>query len=178
MKKKILVFQGSLRDKSSNRLIINHIKSYYIKDFNFDIYTKSGSLPIFNPDLDQATPPSLILELRKKIKNADGILICSPEYVFSMPANLKNILEWNVSNTFLSQKPLAIIVAAASGEKALESIDLVTKTLEMKSTKKTKLLIKGLKGKVVEGKISDKKILDKIDLLMEELERIIENTTN
>ncbi|MCW3124402.1 MAG: putative NADPH-dependent reductase, partial [Bacteroidetes bacterium] len=72
----------------------------------------------------------------------------TPEYVFSLPGVLKNALEWTVSTRVWADKPVALITAAASGEKAHESLQLIMKTIEAKFDESTTLLIQGAKGKV------------------------------
>jgi NAD(P)H-dependent FMN reductase len=91
-----------------------------------------------------------------KIEEASGVVICTPEYVFSLPGTLKNALDWTVSTTVFSDKPVAIITASSSGKKAHESLELVMKTLGAKIGQKSKLLIQGVRSKInSEGKISD-----------------------
>ncbi len=104
---------------------------------------------------DEGLPPS-VENFRLKIEKAAGVLICTPEYVFSLPGTLKNALDWTVSTTVFSDKPVAIITASTSGEKAHESLDLIMTTLGVKMGGKSKLLIQGAKSKInTEGKISD-----------------------
>ncbi len=98
----------------------------------------------------------------------DGVLFCTPEYVFSLPGSLKNAIEWTVSTTIFSQKPTALIVAAASGEKALESLRLIMTTLEAQVRDETTMLIRGVRGKIGKsGEISDPDLVAKMDQLME-----------
>ncbi len=76
--------------------------------------------------------------------------------VFSIPSGLKNILEWSVSTTIFSDKPVGILTASARGEKGHEELVLIIKTLMAKLTPDTTLLIKGIKGKInQEGAITD-----------------------
>ena len=44
------------------------------------LYDKLAEIPHFNPDLDTETPPRAVSEFRGQLQNADGVLICSPEY--------------------------------------------------------------------------------------------------
>jgi len=105
--------------------------------------------------------PKQIIAFRKEIEKADGILICTPEYVFSIPSGLKNAIEWCVSTTVFSDKPIGLITASASGEKAHEELQLIMKTVMTKFTADTTLLIQGIKGRINEqGKILDQKTLE------------------
>src|SRR5205814_1264957 len=78
--------------------------------------------------------------------------------IFSVPSGLKNAIEWCVSTTVFSKKPVGIITASASGEKGHEELKLIMRTIETIFTEDTTLLIKGIKGKVDEnGNIKDDK---------------------
>ncbi len=121
-----------------------------------EIFNELDTLPHFNPDLDNNTPPPAVHAFREKVRQAHGVLICTPEYVFSLPGSLKNALEWMVSTTIFSQKPVALITAAAMGLKAHEALQLIMKTIETRFTDDTLLLVQGIKGKITrDGEITD-----------------------
>jgi chromate reductase len=155
-KKKVLAICGSTRAQSANLSIIQYLVAITSDELEVEIYNDLASLPHFNPDLDKETAPEIVETLRTKIKNADGILICTPEYVFSLPGALKNAIEWCVSTTIFSEKPVALITASTSGAKAHESLQLVMKTIYADVRDETQLLIQGAKGKInVNGEITD-----------------------
>lgn len=70
-----------------------------------------GRLPLFNPDLEAQLPRS-IAHFRAQIAAADGLIIASPEYAHGVSGVLKNALDWLVSDTGLSGKPVLVINAA------------------------------------------------------------------
>ncbi|MBL0736866.1 NAD(P)H-dependent oxidoreductase [Flavobacterium sp. GN10] len=151
---KILAISGSTRSNSSNFKILKYISNYLKPEFEVEFFEDLEHLPHFNPDLDTDNPPQEITSFRNKIISADGVLICTPEYVFSLPGSLKNALEWCVSTTIFSNKKTGLITASASGEIGHEQLMLVMKTLEAKFDEATQLLIQGVRGKVnAEGEI-------------------------
>ncbi|WPO77089.1 NADPH-dependent FMN reductase [Flavobacterium sp. KACC 22761] len=151
---KIFAIVGSTRKKSSNYKILKYISEKINPQFQIEIFEEIDRLPHFNPDLDQETPPQKVTEFRNKISQANGILICTPEYVFSLPGTLKNALEWCVSTTIFSGKRTGLITASASGEMGHEQLLLIMKTVEAKFDNTIQLLIQGIRGKVNdEGKI-------------------------
>lgn len=155
-KKKVLAICGSTRTQSANLSIIHYVAELLSNDVVIEIYNDLPNLPHFNPDLDKDTAPKIVEALRNRIKTADGVLICTPEYVFSLPGALKNVIEWCVSTTVFSEKPVALITASASGTKAHESLQLVMKTIYADVREETQLMIQGAKGKVnKEGEITD-----------------------
>ncbi len=139
-----------------------------------NIYEDLSNLPHFNPDLDTETPPESVAEWRERIKKSDGILICSPEYVFSIPAALKNALEWTVSSADFHDKPTALITASSLGETAHESLLLVLKTIDAKIGEHAALLISGAQTKIKDGKIADENTVEKLNLLIESFLHTIE----
>lgn len=71
-----------------------------------------GDLPLYNEDLETATPPAAWTTFRDKVKACDAILFITPEYNRSIPGGLKNALDvgsrpWGESAW--SGKPAAII---------------------------------------------------------------------
>lgn len=171
MKKKlILAISGSTKANSTNELILRTIAEIYSERLEFEIYTEIAELPHFNPDLETGEPPASVKKFRALIEKADGVLISTPEYVFSLPGSLKNALEWTVSTVIFSDKPTAFIIAAASGEKAFESLGLILKTIGAKVAENSKLIIKAAKGKFdSQGEISDQKMLQEIEVLVKDL---------
>ncbi|SNR82475.1 NADPH-dependent FMN reductase [Flavobacterium sp. ov086] len=151
---KILAITGSTRKNSSNYKILKYISEKIKPEFEVEIFEDLADIPHFNPDLDNENLPKEVKDFRNKITSADGVIICTPEYVFSLPGSLKNALEWCVSTTIFSNKKTGLITASASGEMGHEQLILVMKTLEAKFDDSTKLLIQGVRGKInEEGKI-------------------------
>ncbi|MPR37027.1 NADPH-dependent FMN reductase [Salmonirosea aquatica] len=169
-KKRILAISGSTRRNSSNELILKFIGQHYADVLEVELYEGIDLLPHFNPDLVKENPPAVVIEFREKIQAADGILICTPEYVFSLPGSMKNALEWTVSTTVFSDKPTAFIVASASGAEAFQSLNLILTTIQAKIALDSRLLIQGVKGKVGPlGQINDSATRQGIDTLVNSL---------
>lgn len=172
--KNILAISGSLRAKSTNLTIIENIAEMFADKINVTIYEGLANLPHFNPDLESGEPPEEVAELRRQIRETDGVLICTPEYVFSIPGALKNALEWTVGTSDFAGKPTALITASSLGEKTHESLFLVLKTIEAIITENTALLISGARTKVNSEGIRDGETLEAINLLIESFLRVID----
>lgn len=147
-KKTILAIIGSASANSANLKLVKYLANLSQDQFQFNIYTDLKSLPHFDPELSENNPPEAIIALRNAIQNADGILICTPEYIFSIPSGLKNAFEWCIATTIFSDKPTGLITASASGQKAHEELQLIMQTAMAKFTTETTLLISGIKGKL------------------------------
>jgi len=166
--KNILAISGSLRTRSTNLTIIENIAEMFSGRINVTIYNGLARLPHFNPDLEQTSPVREVADFRRQIRAADGVLICTPEYVFSIPGALKNALEWTVGTSDFAGVPVALVTASSLGEKTHESLFLVLKTIEAKISERTALLISGARTKINStGKLSDAPTIEAINLLIE-----------
>lgn len=154
MGKNILIIVGSASKESSN-LAIAKVCAELLKGYHVEIIDNLSNFPHFNPELTENNTPDTILKIREKIQYAAGIIFSSPEYIFSIPSGLKNLLEWCVATTIFSDKPVAIITASASGEKGHEELQLIMQTLGAVYNQKSLALIQGIKGKISQGLFDD-----------------------
>ena len=147
-RKSILAISGSTRKNSTSEAILRTIASLYEKSLDVHVYLSIDQLPHFNPDADTDEVDPRVTQFRGLIEHADGVLICTPEYVFSLPGTLKNAIEWTVSTTVFLNKPTAMIVASTGGEKAFESLELILKTVGANIPDRSRLLIQGARSKI------------------------------
>lgn len=91
-KKKILIINGSLRKNSLNRqlaesaaAILGERAAVTMLDY--------ANVPLMNPDIEFPVPEA-VQEVRDAVKDADGVWIFFPEYNYSYPGVLKNLLDW------------------------------------------------------------------------------------
>ena len=178
-KKNILGIIGSASKNSSNEKIIETIANLTFDIFNLTIFNDLKKLPHFDPELSAENPPRQIINFRKRIEQADGIIFCTPEYIFSIPSGLKNAIEWCIETTVFLDKPSGLITASASGKKGHEELQLIMKTAMAKFTDETCLLIQGIKGKVnKEGHITDDKTKEKLTKFIDAFKKLVhENQT-
>ena len=166
-KKNILLISGSTRKGSSNASLLKALAVDYRDNFDFEIYEDLATLPHFNPDLDSEPPPLPVKQFRARLTSADGILLCTPEYIFALPGALKNAIEWTVSTTILMNKPVAFIVASGLGEKTFESLTIILQTVGARMPVGNTLLIQGARGKLnADGTIRDDEAKQSLDALM------------
>ncbi len=173
-KKRIFAISGSTRKKSTNESILRTIAALYKESLEVQIYLDIGELPHFNPDLDNEKVHPTVKRFRRMIEKSDGVIICTPEYVFSLPGTLKNAFDWTVSTTVFTNKPVAMIVASTGGAKAFESLELILNTLGAKVTEQSKLLLQGIRSKIGDkGELSDQNTIDKLKITVDSLIALI-----
>lgn len=141
-----MVIIGSATKNSSNQKLIEQVLDQY-PSIDFRMYEDLSVLPHFDTSLTDVDTPEEVRHIREAINHSAGIIFSTPEYIFSIPGRVKNLLEWCVSTTVFSEKPVAVITASASGEKGHEELLLLLQTLGAQTNESHQLLIKGIKGK-------------------------------
>jgi chromate reductase len=89
---RILGISGSLRRESYNSAALRAAAGLVPEGTAIDTFPLDG-IPVFNQD-DEASPPSRVVELKRRIREADAILFVTPEHNYSVPAALKNAIDW------------------------------------------------------------------------------------
>jgi NAD(P)H-dependent FMN reductase len=172
--KKIIGISGSLRDNSSNTNILRQLGSLVPSGIDFTIYTGIGDLPHFNPELDGETPPVTVADFRTQIKESDAVIICTPEYAFGVPGSLKNALDWAVSSGEFDNKPLALITASLSGEKAHAALLNTLSALSTNIPPERTLLISFIRSKLDEhGFLKEPALIQSLQAILHSLEEVI-----
>jgi NAD(P)H-dependent FMN reductase len=164
---KILAISGSLRTNSSNTMLVKAISHLLPDSVDCSIYNGLGNLPLFD---DNDITPNAVEDFREQILSADGVIICSPEYAFGISGALKNALEWTVSSGDFLEKPVAIITAALSGEKAHASLLQIFDALAAKIVDGGTLIIPFIRTKLsVEAEITDEPTLQEVKSVLNAL---------
>jgi chromate reductase len=111
---KILAIPGSLRDGSYNKLLIHAAEELAPDGVEIHIFD-IDDIPLYNQDEDTPDEPESVAHLREAIRDADALLLSTPEYNYSLPGVLKNAIDWASrppGNAPLTGKPVAIMGAA------------------------------------------------------------------
>jgi chromate reductase len=173
---KIIAISGSTRQNSANLNLINAIIDLFSDQLDIRMFEGLSEIPHFNPDIDNDNPPKNVSNFRKQLKEADGILICTPEYAMGVPGTLKNAIDWTVSSMEFSQKPVALITASTQGHKGHWSLMETLKIIESDIPDSSQLLISHVKTKVKNDKIIDADTLNQVKKLIDSLINTIEKT--
>ena len=110
---RILGIAGSLRRESYNRAALRAATQLVPEGASIEIFELDG-IPGFNQDEEQ-NPPEKVVELKRRIREADAILIVTPEYNYSIPGVLKNAIDWAsrpYGDNAWNGKPAAIMGAS------------------------------------------------------------------
>jgi len=126
---KILAISGSLRAVSSNTAVLRSAARLAPHGVEIALFEGLAGLPFFNPDLDGDTVPDTVAAFRRRVGEADGILISSPEYARGVAGVLKNGLDWLVASSEFPDKPVALINTSPRATHALAALTLTLETM-------------------------------------------------
>ena len=112
---RVLGITGSLRRDSYNHALLREAGERLPAGVELVEFERLGEIPPYDADLEaEATPPA-VAELRQAIREADAVLVATPEYNHSIPGVLKNALDWAsrpAGQSALSGTPAAVIGAS------------------------------------------------------------------
>src|ERR1700738_4159363 len=111
----VLSVVGNVRARWVNRQIAEVASENGADGISVAVYDGLGDVPFYNEDIDGADAPVAARNLRAAVADADAVLVVTPEYNGSIPAVLKNAIDW-LSRPYregvVTAKPLAVIGAS------------------------------------------------------------------
>lgn len=110
----ILAFAGSLRKGSYNKAVLQAAKELAPESMHITIFDLQG-IPLYNADVEAQGDPERVAEFKEAIREADGLLIATPEYNHGVPAVTKNAVDWAsrpAKSAPLNEKPVGILGAS------------------------------------------------------------------
>lgn len=115
---RILLISGSTRSASTNSAFVRTAAGCAPAGVDAVVLADALiGLPHFNPDDDHEPLPPAVAALRAAIEQVDAVLFCTPEYAGTLPGSMKNLLDWTVGATVLTDKPVAWVNVAADARR-------------------------------------------------------------
>ena len=109
---RILAISGSLRRGSHNTMLLRAAEGLLPPEHELVFWDGLRDVPPYDEDSDGEQAPASVAALRESVRDADAVLISTPEYNSSVPGALKNALDWGsrpfATNAFRN-KPVAVI---------------------------------------------------------------------
>jgi NAD(P)H-dependent FMN reductase len=137
---RLLTISGSLRIASSNTSILRAAPLLAPPGVVIEHYDSLGSLPHFNPDLEER-PPVEVVQLHECVGRAAGLLISCPEYARGIPGTFKNALDWLVGSETFPDKPVALINTSPRASAAQAALRLVLTTMSARIIEEASLTV-------------------------------------
>lgn len=111
---RVLGFAGSLRRDSFNRRLLRAASELGPTGMKVEIFDLRA-IPLYNFDVEQTGDPQSVTAFKDAIRDADALLVATPEYQHGVPGVLKNALDWASrppGMSALQGKPVAIMGAS------------------------------------------------------------------
>jgi chromate reductase len=107
----VLVICGSLRKRSYNAALVRALPPLVPPEMKLTGAPPFDTIPLYNADIQEASGfPPAVEDLAGAVRSADGVIIVTPEYNWTIPGALKNALDWvsRMPNQPFKEKPVAI----------------------------------------------------------------------
>jgi chromate reductase len=171
---KVLAFAGSLRKGSYNKALIRAAVEVAPENVTIEIFDLEG-IPPFNQEF-VTNPPQRVVDFKEKIRNADALLIATPEYNYSIPGVLKNAIDCASrpkEDATLEGKPVAIMSASTGrfgGARAQYHLRQTFVFLNMQPVNRPEVMLSDASHSVdADGKVTNEQTRQLIRQLLEAL---------
>jgi chromate reductase len=144
---------GSLRQRSFNAAIARALPDLAPDGVTISALGSVGDLPHYDADLQGEGIPPAVAAMAAAITAADGVIVVTPEYNYSVPGSLKNALDWlsRMSPQPFIGKPVAIQTASPGvlgGVRAQYHLRQIFVFLDAQVLNKPEVMVGGAAGKV------------------------------
>ena len=156
---RVLGICGSLRKASLNMAALRACSELLPSGMKLEI-TSLAELPMYNQDVFDAGIPQAVKRFYDEVAAADGVLIATPEYNFSVPPALKNAIDWvsKMPNQPFSNKPVAVFSASTGplgGARVQYDVRRILVQLWGLVLPRPEVFIGGAAAKFSDGKLAD-----------------------
>ena len=156
----LLGISGSIRAGSNNTAILETLRERLAGSATMSLFPL-GDIPSYNSDEDGERCPASVLRFKKAIAEADGIVLCSPEYNHGTSGVLKNALDWASRPAFnspLKNKPALIMTSSPGligGVRAHQQLRDALASAFSRVMAGPQVVVSGVLQKVTDGRLVD-----------------------
>jgi chromate reductase len=175
---RLIGMSGSLRAGSYSNAVLETLREAFAGAADLKLWDLA-SIPLYNQDFEGERRPAPVKAMLAAIAEADGLVLCAPEFNHSIPGVLKNALDWASRPAFASvmaYKPVAIMATspgAISGARCLEHIKVALDSMMARVVLARECIITSIAGKIRDGRLVDDASLGFACGVVEELLREI-----
>jgi hypothetical protein len=92
---KVVTLLGSLRKGSFNGMVARTLPGIAPAGMDISALPSIGDIPLYDADIQEEEGfPQRVQDIAQQIREADGVVIVTPEYNYSVPGGLKNAIDW------------------------------------------------------------------------------------
>ena len=176
----VLAICGSLRKGSFNRMLMNTSIGLAPEGMTIKEAPSFAKLPIYNFDDQQATGfPKDSDALHEAVRAADGVLVVSAEYNWSIPGGLKNAIDWlsRYKEVAFKDKPVCIQSAAPGllgGSRMQYHLRMSLQAIDAQLFGKPEVIVNLAAQKFADGALKDQAAIDLIKQQLAAFAKFIE----
>ena len=165
---KVVTLLGSLRKGSFNAMVARTLPGIAPAGMAVSALPSIGDIPLYDADVQQEEGfPQSVQDIAQQIREADGVVIVTPEYNYSVPGGLKNAIDWlsRLPEQPLAGKPVLIqtsSMGAIGGARCQYHLRQILVFLDAMVMNKPEFMGGVIQNKVdpQEGKVVDQSTLD------------------
>jgi chromate reductase len=157
---RLIGMSGSLRTGSYSNAVLATLREKFAGRADLVFYDLAP-IPLYNQDFEGDKRPPIVKKLLADIADADGLVLCAPEFNHSIPGVLKNAIDWASRPAFqsvLAYKPVAIMATSRGplgGARCLEHMKVALDSCLSRVTLAREVIITAADIKCKDGKLVD-----------------------
>ncbi len=159
-KPRLIAMSGSLRAGSYSNAVLETLREAFAARAELTIWDLAP-IPAYNQDFEGDKRPGAVRKLLAAIGEADGLVLCAPEFNHSIPGVLKNALDWASRPAFASvmaYKPVAIMATSRGplgGARCLEHLRVALASMLARVVLAREVIITATADKIRDGRLAD-----------------------
>ena len=175
---RLIGMSGSLRAGSYSNAVLETLRETLAGTADLTLWDLAP-IPPYNQDFEGEKRPASVKAMLAAIAEADGLVLCAPEFNHSIPGVLKNALDWASRPAFTSvmaYKPVAIMATspgAISGARCLEHTKVALDSMMARVVLARECIITSVAARTRNGRLVDETCLGFARGVVEELLREI-----
>jgi chromate reductase, NAD(P)H dehydrogenase (quinone) len=157
---RLIGMSGSLRTGSYSNAVLETLREQFVGKADLTIWDLA-SIPLYNQDFEGEKRPAAVKALLAALAEADGLVLCAPEFNHSIPGVLKNALDWASRPAFssvMAYKPVAVMATAPgsqSGARCLEHMKVALDSMLARVVIARECIITSVAAKIRDGRLVD-----------------------
>jgi len=157
---RLVGMSGSLRTGSYSNAILETLREKFAGRADLVVYDLAP-IPLYNQDFEGDKRPPVVKKLLADIADADGLVLCAPEFNHSIPGVLKNAIDWASRPAFesvLAYKPVAIMATSRGplgGARCLEHMRVALDSCLSRIALAREVIISATDSKIRDGRLVD-----------------------
>jgi chromate reductase len=157
---RLIGMSGSLRAGSYSNAVIETLRDKFAGRADLQLYDLAP-IPAYNQDFEGDKRPPIVKQMLADIADADGLVLCAPEFNHSIPGVLKNAIDWASRPSFqsvLAYKPVAIMATSRGplgGARCLEHMKVALDSCLARIALAREVIITATESKIRDGRLVD-----------------------